>query len=276
MRKHRQRRGFTIVELLVVVAIVTILVAVLLPAIATARHKAKGVQCQANLRTLHQAFTAYCQDNNGRSFAYVTTAQGFWAKLLLPFGCTPASLLCPEAYELNGTGIGTATVAWGGPGNPYANRIGINPGSYGFNGWLYEAAPPAQAQQLPNNPPKTAYWHLPPSADASQIPVFADSVWVEGWPQGSDLPVTSGPPPGSLVGPGASIAGAPSGSIQYMQEFCLDRHPHRRVNVEFLDGHADSFAVEELWSAAGTTTILNWFPGYLDTANQPASAPYVP
>jgi prepilin-type N-terminal cleavage/methylation domain-containing protein len=275
MRKHRRQCGFTLVELLVVIGIVTVLVSVLLPAIATARHKAKGVQCQANLRTLHQAFTAYCQDNNGRSFAYVTTAQGFWANLLLPFGCTPASLTCPEAYDTNGTGVGAANVAWGGLNNPYASRIGSNPGSYGFNGWLYEAAPPAPAQQLPS-PANTAYWHLPPSADASQIPIFADSVWVEGWPLGKDQAPGGGTPPGNLVGPGSPIAGSPSGTSNYMQEFCIDRHPHRRVNVEFLDGHSDSFALEELWSAVGATTILNWYPGYLDTVNRPASAPTVP
>ena len=79
MLKRRYRAGFTLVELLVVIGIIAVLISILLPAVNKASAQAKSVQCQANLRTLGQAYTAYCLNNNGRSFAYVTTSQGFWA-----------------------------------------------------------------------------------------------------------------------------------------------------------------------------------------------------
>lgn len=272
MRKCRQPgNGFTLIELLVTIGIIGVLISILLPAVNTARRKAKSVQCQANLRNLEQAFASYCMSNNGRSMSYITpTPSTFWAQLLKPYGVNGSVLACPEAYEPNPGGVGTATMGWGGPGNPYASRIGTNVGGYGFNGWLYEAAPIGQPAQLPPPPANSTYWHLPVSGDSTQIPVFADSVWVEGWPLGSDQP-----PSDTQAGPGPSIANAPSATTtnaNYMQEFCINRHVGRRVNIVFLDGHADSFDLLELWSLAGSNTILKWSPGY----TPPTTAPQIP
>ena len=58
------KKGFTLIELLVVIAIIAILAAVLLPALAKAKEKAKTTACINNNRQIGTAIMMYIQDNN--------------------------------------------------------------------------------------------------------------------------------------------------------------------------------------------------------------------
>ena len=60
-----RRKGFTMVELLVVVGIIAMLVAMLMPALRRARVQAQAVQCASNLRQVHSAFALYANEFKG-------------------------------------------------------------------------------------------------------------------------------------------------------------------------------------------------------------------
>jgi len=63
--KHEQSSGFTLVELLVVIAVVAIIAAILFPVFARVREKARQITCLSNLRQLTLAFAEYTDDNDG-------------------------------------------------------------------------------------------------------------------------------------------------------------------------------------------------------------------
>ena len=66
LRQSNRRQGFSLVELLVVIATIAILAALLLPVLSRTRIKAQQTRCLSNLRQLGFAWVMYFNDNNGR------------------------------------------------------------------------------------------------------------------------------------------------------------------------------------------------------------------
>jgi prepilin-type N-terminal cleavage/methylation domain-containing protein/prepilin-type processing-associated H-X9-DG protein len=66
MKMKTDARGFTLVELLVVIAVIVMLVALVAPALALSKDRGQGARCLGNLRQLTAAWLAYTTDNRGK------------------------------------------------------------------------------------------------------------------------------------------------------------------------------------------------------------------
>src|SRR3954466_9720636 len=98
--RNLARRGFTVIEVLVVIGIIGLLMGILLPVIEHARHKAYIADCASNLRQVGIYMSLYAQENHGSM---------------------PRTTYVPGAPIVSGTGGNAADPFH--PGGPQANDL---------------------------------------------------------------------------------------------------------------------------------------------------------
>src|SRR5258708_25358263 len=124
-----RNRAFTLIELVVVIAIIGILAAILFPVFAQAREKARAASCLSNVKQIGLAWQMYLQDydeqmvpmwiNNVYDPNLVLAKVGpqwWWPKLCEPYIKNWQIFRCPDASDPTG-------VWGGGPNSWYPNQM---------------------------------------------------------------------------------------------------------------------------------------------------------
>ncbi len=248
------RRGFTLMELLVVLGVIMILFGMAFPMVSTAINRGKSAECQNNLRQWGLALGMYLDDSGGVFPTDGSTGGGnladprstnAWFNLLPPYvqetpmeelartgtirvpGAGRSMYICPSSpVERNLLADFSAKTSAGARQRTYYN-------SYAYNWWIDNAKP--------GRPDLGTLLRLSQIRSASTFVVFADSP--TGHWRGGEM---GGAHPGYRYSKTHPTAMAES------EQGHAFRHGGR-ANICFADGHVRTFRKRDIWFSGMTT-----------------------
>jgi prepilin-type N-terminal cleavage/methylation domain-containing protein/prepilin-type processing-associated H-X9-DG protein len=235
------RPGFTLVELLVVIAVIGLLLAVLMPALSGARRKALAISCSSRMRQVGASSMMYAQDNEGQfaRSSHSASIYGWlqWERAFMPYlGYGQfKGLKTPDGLP-NPTWMAILTKFYHCPAD---SRKPIKL-AYGKNVWFEMEPFDLEQLGLPPASYRTITQVRHPAATVEFGELFegmGDHFMAENW-----------------IGPSS-----PQGFIPVE----VDAKRHGRVaNYSYLDGHVSPQEFKETFDYSNPNMVVdNWNPG---------------
>lgn len=236
------RRAFTLIELLVVIAIIAILAAMLLPALAKAKSKAKQTACLNNARQIGIATLMYVNNHQKYPGCLWLNASFYFVwpvRLFSEIGTNRAMFYCPSANANsawdtnlnNSLGATAPSGAFDPLGISSTTRF-----SYGYNDW---------GLKDPGTP------QLGLGGDVNVVGEVKDSQVKR---PADMIMIGDSKPDGTFDG---SIDPKATGGNSNGQEFPSNRH-NRRTVLMFADGHAEAPKRRDVVNPANTYWRSRW------------------
>jgi prepilin-type N-terminal cleavage/methylation domain-containing protein/prepilin-type processing-associated H-X9-DG protein len=171
-RPNVAKRGFTLVELLVVIGIIAVLISILLPALSAARRQANTIKCLANLRQLGYGFTAYAyankmalpvnrQDLPDYNGVLTNSQNWYWEDFIMPyvskFGQSGGQIANRANFDTARNSVMWGCPAWDGwPGlDAYTFQFGISRFENGYTMNIWPTCEPDYPKLQTQLPPTT-------------------------------------------------------------------------------------------------------------------------
>ena len=240
----RTGQAFTLIEIVVVIAIVAALTAVLMPAVHRVKEQRNMIECLANLRQWNPIISTYVESNDGKFFSGHGTESSWWISQLEDrhqsrmknnlWFCPKSTRPVYDEHHNRANEFDTF-MAWGIYTRDFNGHEDLSPdgiaGNYGLNGYVLSST--ISTDHSPEDDIRNEnHWQTPHVRGADNVPLLVEALYFDVRPQAHDRPADF------------EVA---AWATDDMGSCCVNRHLGFE-SVSFCDSSARKVGLKELWT----------------------------